>query len=111
MQVFLGAGLIGAAALLGTVSMAADVGTAAVDFSKLGDGSYKRAVEEGITMGIGNDPPFTFQDDQTKEPDGIDVRIMKEAVSRIGIKNVKWELVPFDALIPGLIADRWDVVG
>jgi ABC-type amino acid transport substrate-binding protein len=90
--------------------MAADIGTGAVDFAKLGDGSYKRAVEGGITLGIANDPPFTFQDDQTKEYDGIDVRIMKEVSTRLGIKDVKWELVQFDALIPGLIADRWDVV-
>jgi ABC-type amino acid transport substrate-binding protein len=110
LQRFLGAILIGGAAVLGTGAMAADVGTAAVDFTKLGDGSYKRAVEEGITLGIANDPPFTFQDDQTKEYDGIDVRIMKEVAARIGIKDVKWELVQFDALIPGLIADRWDVV-
>ena len=60
----LGAMLIGASISLVSPVMAADVGTGAVDFSKLGDGSYKRAVENGITLGIANDPPFTYQDEQ-----------------------------------------------
>lgn len=93
-----------------TSAFAGDIGTAAVDFSKLGDGSYKRAVEEGITLGISNDPPFTYQDDKTKDYDGMDVRIFREVAKRLGIEDVKWELVQFDALIPGLVAGRWDVV-
>jgi polar amino acid transport system substrate-binding protein len=109
-QRLLGAALIGGSAVLATSAMAGDIGTGAVDFSKLGDGSYKRVVEGGITFGISNDPPFTYQDDKTKEYDGMDVRIMKEAAKRLGINNVKWELVQFDALIPGLVAGRWDVV-
>ena len=109
-QRFLGAMLIGASTILGTPIMAADVGTGAVDFSRLGDGSYKRAVENGITLGIANDPPFTYQDSTTKEYDGIDVRILKEITKRLGIHNLKWEIVQFDALIPGLISKRWDAV-
>ena len=27
-----------------------------------GDGSYKRVLSQGITLGISNDPPYTFQD-------------------------------------------------
>jgi ABC-type amino acid transport substrate-binding protein len=106
-----GAALIaGAASLATSAATAGDIGAAAVDFSGLGDGSYKRVAEGGLTLGIANDPPFTFQDDKTKEYDGIDVRIMKEAAKRLGIENVKWEIVQFDALIPGLIAKRWDLV-
>ena len=105
MQRLLGAALISGSAVLATAAMAGDIGTGAVDFSKLGDGSYKRAVEEGITLGISNDPPFTYQDDKTKEYDGMDVRIFKEVAKRLGINDVKWELVQFDALIPGLVAD------
>src|SRR5262249_23750346 len=55
-----------------------------------GDGSYKRVLENGITLGISNDPPYTYQDEKTKEYDGIDVRIFREVCKRLGIKNVKW---------------------
>ena len=75
-----------------------------------GDGSYKRVVADGITLGISNDPPYTFQDEKTKDYDGIDVRIFREICKRLGITNVKWEIVQFDALIPGIAAKRWDVV-
>ena len=75
-----------------------------------GDGSYKRVVEGGITLGISNDPPYTFQDTSTQEYDGIDVRIFKEISKRLGIEKIKWEIVQFDALIPGIGAKRWDVV-
>lgn len=75
-----------------------------------GDGSYKRVVDGGITLGISNDPPYTFQDTSTQEYDGIDVRIFKEICKRLGIEKIKWEIVQFDALIPGIGAKRWDVV-
>ena len=75
-----------------------------------GDGSYKRAVADGITLGISNDPPYTFRDEATKEYDGIDVRIFREICKRLGIEKVTWEIVQFDALIPGTQAKRWDVV-
>ena len=75
-----------------------------------GDGSYKRVLAQGITLGISNDPPYTFQDESTKEYDGIDVRIFREICKRLAISKVKWEIVQFDALIPGIGARRWDVV-
>jgi ABC-type amino acid transport substrate-binding protein len=75
-----------------------------------GDGSYKRAVADGITLGISNDPPYTYQDESTKNYDGIDVRIFQEIAKRLGISKLNWEIVQFDALIPGLVAKRWDVV-
>jgi polar amino acid transport system substrate-binding protein len=109
-QRILGAALICGSAAFASSAMAGDIGTKSIDFMKLGDGSYKRAVENGITLGISNDPPFTYQDDKTKEYDGMDVRIFKEVVKRLNITNVKWELVQFDALIPGLVAHRWDAV-
>jgi polar amino acid transport system substrate-binding protein len=75
-----------------------------------GDGSYKRVVDGGITLGISNDPPYTFQDTATQQYDGIDVRIFTEICKRLGISKIKWEIVQFDALIPGIGAKRWDVV-
>ena len=88
---------------------AADPTVPGVSFNG-GDGSYKRVVENGITLGISNDPPYTYQDETTKQYDGIDVRIFTEVCKRLGITNIKWEIVQFDALIPGIGAKRWDVV-
>jgi len=88
---------------------AADPTVPGVSFNG-GDGSYKRVVANGITLGISNDPPYTYQDEKTKQYDGIDVQIFTEICKRLGITNVKWEIVQFDALIPGIGAKRWDVV-
>jgi polar amino acid transport system substrate-binding protein len=110
-QAWLASLAVSAAMSLGALSAsAADIGVGSVDLKAIGDGSYKRVLEQGITLGISNDPPYTYQDDKTKEYDGIDVRIFREIAKRLGIEKVQWELVQFDALIPGLTAERWDVV-
>src|SRR6266851_4753213 len=84
---------------IGAIAVRADDPTVpGVSFNG-GDVSYKRAVADGITLGISNDPPYTFQDESTKDYDGIDVRIFREICKRLGIEKVKWEIVQFDALI------------
>ena len=75
-----------------------------------GDGSYKRAVADGITLLIAADPPSTYQDEKTKEFDGADVQIFREITKRLGITKVTWNIVPFDALIPTLLSNRADVI-
>jgi ABC-type amino acid transport substrate-binding protein len=88
---------------------AEDVSITLMNFTG-GDGSYTRAMQNGITFGLSNDPPYGYIDEKTKEPDGIDIRMFKALSQLLGMKNVKWEVVPFDALLPGLLAKRWDVV-
>ena len=75
-----------------------------------GDGSYKRAVENGITFVIAADPPSTYQDNKTNSFDGADVRIFREIAKRLGITKVSWNIVPFDAMIPTLLSGRADVI-
>jgi polar amino acid transport system substrate-binding protein len=75
-----------------------------------GDGSYARAVRNGITLVIAADPPSTFLDDKTRAYDGADVRIFREITKRLGITKVTWDIVPFDAMIPALLAGRADVI-
>jgi polar amino acid transport system substrate-binding protein len=74
-----------------------------------GDGSFKRVLREGIVIGIANDYPFTYQDEKTKEFDGLDVKIFRMITKLLGIQKVSWQIVQFDAMIPGLISKRWDV--
>jgi polar amino acid transport system substrate-binding protein len=74
-----------------------------------GDGSFKRVLREGIVIGIANDYPFTYQDEKTKEFDGLDVKIFRMITKLLGVQKVSWQIVQFDAMIPGLISKRWDV--
>lgn len=104
------AATIVAGMMTASAALAADpTSIAGVSFNG-GDGSYKRAVENGITLLISADPPSTFQDEKTKEYDGADVRIFREIAKRLGITKVTWTLVPFDALIPTLLTNRGDVI-
>ncbi|WP_321959701.1 transporter substrate-binding domain-containing protein [Paraburkholderia sp. J69-1] len=75
-----------------------------------GDGSYTRAVRDGVTLAIANDPPSTFQDDKTHQFDGADVRIFREVMKRLGVTKVNWQIMPFDAMIPALLSGRADVI-
>ena len=75
-----------------------------------GDGSYNRAVKDGITLGIVPDFPWTYQDEKTKEYTGLDVDMLREYHRRLGIKKVTWEIMPFDSLIAALQAKRIDVI-
>ncbi len=78
---------------------------------KGGDGSFDRVLRDGIVIAISNDPPYTYQDEKTKDFDGVDVRILRMVAKLLGIQKVRFEIVQFDAMIPGLVAKRWDVVG
>ncbi len=75
-----------------------------------GDGSYARAVRNGVTLAIAADPPSTFLDDKTHAFDGADVRIFKEIMKRLGIGKVTWNIMPFDAMIPALLSGRADII-
>jgi ABC-type amino acid transport substrate-binding protein len=75
-----------------------------------GDGSYKKAVREGITLGISPDFPWTYRDDKTGQYAGLDVSIFREITRRLGITKVSWEIMPFDGLVPALQTRRIDVI-
>ncbi|HEV3428629.1 MAG TPA: ABC transporter substrate-binding protein [Paraburkholderia sp.] len=75
-----------------------------------GDGSYARAVHDGVTLAIAADPPSTYLDDKTHAFDGADVRIFKEITKRLGITKVTWNIMPFDAMIPTLLSGRADII-
>ncbi len=76
---------------------------------KGGDGSYARAVDDGLTLGICPDFPWTYQDNKTRQPAGLDVAIFKEVTQRLGIKKVKYAMMPIDSIIPALLSKRIDV--
>jgi polar amino acid transport system substrate-binding protein len=92
-----------------SAAWAGDIGVGNATYDG-GDGSYKRAIADGITLLIAADPPNTFQDEKTKEYDGTDVRIFREVTKRLGIDKVTWSLIPFDAMVPTLLSNRGDVI-
>lgn len=79
-------------------------------FENCGDGSYDRAAKDGITLGIGPNPVYSYIDPQTKQAMGLDIEINKAVLDWLGIKNVKYEVMPFGDLVPALISKRIDVV-
>jgi polar amino acid transport system substrate-binding protein len=75
-----------------------------------GDGSYDKAVKDGITLGIAPSPLYSGIDPQTKNAYGLDVEINQGALSWLGIKKINYEIMPFSQLIAALLANRIDVI-
>jgi ABC-type amino acid transport substrate-binding protein len=73
------------------------------------DTSFADAVENGITLGISPDFPYTYLSD-ANEPEGIDVTINNAVLAWIGITNVTYEIMPWDSLIPALQAEQIDII-
>ncbi|GAA2103612.1 transporter substrate-binding domain-containing protein [Brevibacterium salitolerans] len=75
-----------------------------------GDGStLEQAAEEGtITVGFAGEAPYSFEQDG--ELTGATVALHREIFSELGIDEVEGVNVDFGGLIPGLNANRFDVV-
>jgi polar amino acid transport system substrate-binding protein len=80
-------------------------------FENCGDGSYDRAVKDGITIGIAPNPVYSNIDPQTKEAQGLDVEIHKAVLGWLKVTKINYEVMPFSDLIPALLSKRIDVVG
>jgi polar amino acid transport system substrate-binding protein len=61
-----------------------------------------------ITVGIAGEEPYAYLDGG--ELTGMDPSVQKKVWGNLGIDNVKPKQVDFDGLIPGLVAQRFDVV-
>jgi len=74
-------------------------------------GGLQQRVDDGqpVRMVIGNEPPYTKLlpngDVTGAEPD-----VAKAVLKRMGITDVEAITAGYDAMIPGLDADRWDMV-
>lgn len=73
-----------------------------------GDGSFKRAMEQGITFGITNDAPYNWRDEQTGKRRGIDYDITMAAAQRLGLTKISFSEGPWASMVPGLISKRFD---
>ena len=66
--------------------------------------------EEGsITVGIAGEEPYSYTD-ENGELTGATIALHREVFSNLGIDEVEGQLVEWDALIPGLNANRFDAI-
>lgn len=89
---------------------------AALLLTSSGNGAFaettkERILREGkIVVGIHNRSPWGFRDVKTGEPTGWHPDILKAAFAELGVKNLEFQVTEFGALIPGLLAGRFDAV-
>src|SRR5438552_507431 len=75
-----------------------------------GDTSYQDAQKNGITLGISPSPPYSSIDPATNVASGIDVEIHQAVLDWMGVKTIKYEIMPFGQLIPAMTSKRIDIV-
>lgn len=87
-------------------SAAADTSTASGESDLL-----KKIKEKGyITIGSSNDAPFCYQDVDTNELKGIDIEILREICSRLGIPDIQLKVIDFSNLLVELNNGSIDMV-
>ncbi len=70
-----------------------------------------RVLREGkIVVGIHNRAPWGYRDETTGEVAGWHPDLLKAAFADLGVKELDIRVTEFGALIPGLLAGRFDVV-
>jgi polar amino acid transport system substrate-binding protein len=81
-----------------------------VEQTDSGDGGRLEQVKsrKSITVGIAGEQPYAYLDGG--ELTGMDPSVQTKIWNNLGIDTVKSKLVDFDGLIPGLVANRFDVV-
>lgn len=70
----------------------------------------KARADGTIRVGVGlmGTKPFVWQDGDKYL--GIEADLIKELIARLGIKNFEYVVTEWSTLIPGLKADRWDML-
>ncbi|MET3812417.1 ectoine/hydroxyectoine ABC transporter substrate-binding protein EhuB [Arthrobacter sp. UYEF3] len=62
-----------------------------------------------LRVGIANEPPYT-QVNPDGSVTGCEPDVLRAVCERLGIKDVQGIITPYESMIPGLNANRWDVV-
>lgn len=61
-----------------------------------------------LRVGVANEPPYTQV--TVEEVTGVEPDILRAVLKRLGIARIEGVITPYDQMIPGLQAGRWDVV-
>lgn len=77
----------------------------------LAETTKERVLRQGkIVIGIHNRTPWGFRDEATGEAKGWHPDLLRAAFSELGVKELDIRVTEFGALIPGLLAGRFDAV-
>lgn len=87
---------------------------AGLALSLFGQAASSITLEEARSQGfvraaIHNEPPYAYMNLEGKAV-GIGPETVSAVLKRMGIPEVVWVVSPFNTLIPGMIARRWDIV-
>lgn len=62
-----------------------------------------------LRVGIANEPPYT-QVNADGSVHGAEPDVLRAVLKTMGVKDIQGIITPYDAMIPGLNANRWDVI-
>lgn len=72
--------------------------------------TLERGLEDGyLRVGIANEPPYT-EVNADGSVHGAEPDVLRAVLKTMGIPEIQGVITPYDAMIPGLNADRWDVI-
>lgn len=103
--------LAAALSTIGASGIAAQTYEVGPSLETCSDASYDKSREAGIVIGIAEAPPYSSIDPKTGEATGIDVEINKAVLDWMQVKNVRYEVMPFNSIIPSLLSKRIDMIG
>lgn len=76
-----------------------------------GETTLDRIQREGVVrVGYANEAPYAFMDPQAGKLTGEAPEILREVMARLDINEVEGVLTEFGSLIPGLKANRFDII-
>ncbi|MGM8365398.1 ectoine/hydroxyectoine ABC transporter substrate-binding protein EhuB [Virgibacillus sp. W0181] len=68
----------------------------------------KELQDSGVIVGFANEKPYAYEEDG--ELKGVAVAVATEVLNELGIDNVEGHLSDFGELIPGLTANKFDII-
>lgn len=72
--------------------------------------TLERGMDDGyLRVGIANEPPYT-EVNADGSVHGAEPDVLRAVLKTMGIDEIQGIVTPYDAMIPGLNADRWDVI-
>ena len=75
-----------------------------------GDQSLERATGKGLYPAFFGEEPYAFIDYKTGDYTGLEPEIVEHCSEQLGIKNIYPVQQPWDGLLPGLVAGRYDLI-
>lgn len=75
-----------------------------------GESALERVESTGIlTVALANEPPAAIVN-----PDGtltgVEIEVLRAVTESMGVDELQGAITPFESMIPGLLAKRWDVI-